>query len=133
MSTAVKGDKETVGKSAGKPGADGKPITRPQNGSEYLDSLRDDRTIYIYGERVKDVTTRQTRTVAGLDDALDVTVVDFDTEVRVAGFSQAEFARSHACFAVRYRFTPPLVGESERWFLTVRIRRCHLRPAQVMP
>ncbi len=32
-------------------------ITRPQNGSEYLESLRDDRAVYIYGERVKDVTT----------------------------------------------------------------------------
>src|SRR4029079_3140853 len=32
-------------------------VTRPQTGQEYLDSLRDDRTIYIYGERVKDVTT----------------------------------------------------------------------------
>src|SRR5262249_15317935 len=75
MSTAVKGDKETVGKPAGKPTGDGKAITRPQNGSEYLDSLRDDRTIYIYGERVKDVTThpafRNTaRMVARLYDAL---------------------------------------------------------------
>ena len=25
--------------------------TTPQTGAEYLDSLRDDRTIYIYGER----------------------------------------------------------------------------------
>ncbi len=30
---------------------------RPQTGAEYLDSLRDDREVYIYGERVKDVTT----------------------------------------------------------------------------
>ena len=43
MSTAVKGDKEAVGK----PSGDGKAVTRPQNGSEYLDSLRDDRTVYI--------------------------------------------------------------------------------------
>ena len=26
--------------------------TRPQTGNEYLDSLRDDRTVFIYGERV---------------------------------------------------------------------------------
>ncbi|MGZ3285020.1 MAG: 4-hydroxyphenylacetate 3-hydroxylase N-terminal domain-containing protein, partial [Xanthobacteraceae bacterium] len=32
-------------------------VTRPQTGAEYLDSLRDDRAVYIYGERVKDVTT----------------------------------------------------------------------------
>src|SRR5512138_345783 len=29
---------------------------RPQNGAEYLESLRDGREVYIYGERVKDVT-----------------------------------------------------------------------------
>ena len=50
-------------------------ITRPQNGSEYLESLRDGRDVYIYGERVKDVTThpafRNTaRMVARLYDAL---------------------------------------------------------------
>ena len=30
---------------------------RPFTGQEYLDSLRDGREVYIYGERVKDVTT----------------------------------------------------------------------------
>lgn len=30
---------------------------RPLTGAEYLASLRDDREIYIYGDRVKDVTT----------------------------------------------------------------------------
>src|SRR6185503_17047491 len=40
------------------PGATGNvKVTRPMNGNEFLESLRDDRTIYIYGERVKDVTT----------------------------------------------------------------------------
>ncbi|NUR98522.1 MAG: Pyoverdin chromophore biosynthetic protein pvcC, partial [Kribbellaceae bacterium] len=29
---------------------------RPMTGAEYLDSIRDDREIWIYGERVKDVT-----------------------------------------------------------------------------
>src|ERR1700691_2125631 len=47
----------------------------PQTGAEYLDSLRDDRTVYIYGERVKDVTTHPafrntSRMVARLYDAL---------------------------------------------------------------
>ena len=32
-------------------------VSRPQTGAEYLDSLRDDREVFIYGERVKDVTT----------------------------------------------------------------------------
>lgn len=31
--------------------------TRPFTGAEYLESLRDGREIYIYGDRVKDVTT----------------------------------------------------------------------------
>src|ERR1700712_2073462 len=48
---------------------------RPFTGKEYIDSLRDDREIYIYGERVKDVTTHPAfrnaaRTIARLYDAL---------------------------------------------------------------
>src|SRR5262249_20482716 len=47
----------------------------PLTGAEYLDSLRDDREIWIYGERVKDVTTHpafrnSARSVARLYDAL---------------------------------------------------------------
>ena len=34
-----------------------RPATRPFTGAEYLESLRDGREIWIYGERVKDVTT----------------------------------------------------------------------------
>src|SRR5258707_3478709 len=50
-------------------------VSRPQNGAEHLDSLRDDRAVFIYGERGKDVTThpafRNTaRMVARLYDAL---------------------------------------------------------------
>ena len=50
-------------------------VSRPQTGAEYLESLRDDRDVYIYGERVKDVTThpafRNTaRMIARLYDAL---------------------------------------------------------------
>ena len=49
--------------------------TRPITGDEYLESLRDGREIWIYGERVKDVTThpgfRNTvRMIARLYDAL---------------------------------------------------------------
>jgi 4-hydroxyphenylacetate 3-monooxygenase len=48
---------------------------RPQNGAEYLESLRDGREVYVYGERVADVTThpafRNTaRMTARLFDAL---------------------------------------------------------------
>jgi 4-hydroxyphenylacetate 3-monooxygenase len=49
--------------------------TRPFNGKEYLESLRDGREVYIYGERVKDVTTHPAfrnaaRSIARLYDAL---------------------------------------------------------------
>ncbi len=64
--------------------------TRPLNGAEYLDSIRDGREIYIYGERVKDVTThpafRNTaRMIARLYDALhdpatkDILTTETDT------------------------------------------------------
>src|SRR6202166_3352409 len=32
-------------------------VTKPQTGTEYIESLRDGREVFIYGERVKDVTT----------------------------------------------------------------------------
>ena len=48
---------------------------RPFTGAEYLESLRDGREVYIYGERVKDVTTHPAfrnaaRSIARLYDAL---------------------------------------------------------------
>ena len=48
---------------------------RPYTGAEYLESLKDGREVYIYGERVKDVTTHPAfrnaaRSVAKLYDAL---------------------------------------------------------------
>jgi len=50
-------------------------VTRPMNGKEYLDSLKDDREVYIQGERVKDVTEHPAfatpaRSMARLYDAL---------------------------------------------------------------
>src|ERR1700723_2800541 len=75
MAAGNKGDTQaTIEKPATKTGAAGSQTT-PQTGAEYLDSLRDDRTVYIYGERVKDVTThpafRNTaRMVARLFDAM---------------------------------------------------------------
>ena len=50
-------------------------VTTPMNGEQFLESLRDGREIYIYGERVKDVTTHPafrntSRMVARLYDAL---------------------------------------------------------------
>jgi 4-hydroxyphenylacetate 3-monooxygenase len=51
------------------------PKTRPMTGDEYIESLRDGREIYIYGERVKDVTSHPAflnpvRMTARLYDAL---------------------------------------------------------------
>ncbi|MGH6816110.1 MAG: 4-hydroxyphenylacetate 3-hydroxylase N-terminal domain-containing protein, partial [Hyphomicrobiaceae bacterium] len=48
---------------------------RPFTGAEFLESLRDDREVYIYGERVKDVTAHPAfrnaaASVAKLYDAL---------------------------------------------------------------
>jgi 4-hydroxyphenylacetate 3-monooxygenase len=61
---------------AARPETTGKiSATKPMTGEEFLESLRDGREVYIYGERVKDVTThpafRNTaRMVARLYDAL---------------------------------------------------------------
>jgi len=49
--------------------------TLPFTGAEYLDSIRDDREVWIYGKRVKDVTTHpafrnSARSIARLYDAL---------------------------------------------------------------
>ena len=73
MTAAAKGKKGDNGTTAGMSAK--ASTTKPQTGSEYLESLRDDRTVFIYGERVKDVTThpafRNTaRMVARLYDAL---------------------------------------------------------------
>jgi len=50
-------------------------VTRPMNGAEYIESIRDGREVYIYGERVRDVTTHpafrnSVRMIARMYDAL---------------------------------------------------------------
>jgi 4-hydroxyphenylacetate 3-monooxygenase len=52
-----------------------RPPTRPLTGDEYVESLRDDREVYLYGDRVADVTTHPAfrnpvRMTARLYDAL---------------------------------------------------------------
>ncbi|MBN9797465.1 MULTISPECIES: 4-hydroxyphenylacetate 3-hydroxylase family protein [Pseudonocardia] len=54
--------------------ADGR-VTRPMTGDEYIESLKDDREVYLYGEKVADVTTHPAfrnavRMTARLYDAL---------------------------------------------------------------
>lgn len=77
--------------------------TRPFTGEEYLESLRDGREVYVYGERVKDVTAHPAfrnvaRMVARLYDALhdpakkEVLTVETDTDN--GGFTHPFFRAS---------------------------------------
>ena len=74
--------------------------SRPYTGAEYLESLRDGREIWIYGERVKDVTThpafRNTaRMIARLYDALHdpakKDVLTTPTDTGTGGFTHKFF------------------------------------------
>jgi len=73
---------------------------RPFTGAEYLESLRDGREVYVYGERVKDVTTHPAfrnaaRSIARLYDALhdDKTkgVLTAPTDTGSGGFTHKFF------------------------------------------
>jgi len=77
-------------------GNDSATRVRPLTGAEYLDSIRDSREIWIYGERVKDVTThpafRNTvRMIARLYDALHdgprKPALTMDTDTGNGGFT----------------------------------------------
>src|SRR5919199_5912397 len=76
------------------------PASRPLTGQEYLESLRDGREIWLYGERVPDVTThpafRNTaRMVARLYDALHDSatrdVLTKETDTGSGGYSHRYF------------------------------------------
>ena len=73
---------------------------KPLTGAEYLESLRDGREVYIYGERVKDVTTHpafrnSARTIAKLYDALHDKahhdVLTTETDTGSGGYTQRFF------------------------------------------
>jgi 4-hydroxyphenylacetate 3-monooxygenase len=75
----------------------------PMTGEEYLASLRDGREVYIYGERVKDVTTHpafrnSARMIARLYDALHdparKAVLTTETDTGSGGFTHAFFRAS---------------------------------------
>src|SRR6202171_6669881 len=77
---------------------------RPSTGAEYLASLRDDREVYIYGERVEDVTTHPAfrnaaRSIARLYDALhDAKTKDLltsPTDTGSGGFTHKFFRPAH--------------------------------------
>src|SRR5918995_6378472 len=75
---------------------------RPFTGKEYLESLRDGREVYIYGERVKDVTVHpafrnSARSIARLYDSLhDPAARERLTTVDRAGI------RTHRFFTASY-------------------------------
>ncbi len=75
-------------------------VTRPMNGDEYLESLRDAREVWIYGERVKDVTTHPAfrnpaRMVARMYDSLHdpekKEVLTTETDTGSGGFTHKYF------------------------------------------
>lgn len=79
--------------------------TKPLTGQEYLDSLRDDREIWLDGEKVKDVTTHpafrnSARSIARLYDALhdpkykDILTTETDTGSGGYTFKYFKAARS---------------------------------------
>src|SRR6201991_4068533 len=83
----------------------GQPSSRPMTGDEYIESLRDDRQGYLYGERVTDVTTHPAfrnavRMTARLYDALhhrdtrDVLTTATDTGSRGVTMRYFRTARS---------------------------------------
>ncbi|HEY3609910.1 MAG TPA: 4-hydroxyphenylacetate 3-hydroxylase N-terminal domain-containing protein [Pseudonocardiaceae bacterium] len=79
--------------------------TRPLTGAEYIESLRDDREIFLYGERVKDVTTHPAfhnpvRMTARLYDALhdekNKGVLTTPTDTGSDGFTHPFFRTPHS-------------------------------------
>jgi aromatic ring hydroxylase len=79
--------------------------TRPLIGEEYVESLRDDREIYLYGERVRDVTTHPAfhnavRMTARLYDALHDPaqrgVLTVPTDTGSDGWTHSFFTTPHS-------------------------------------
>lgn len=77
---------------------------RPMTGEEYLDSLRDGREVYIYGERVTDVTEHpafrnSARSLAGLYDAIHAPGADgvlrVPTDTGNGGFTHPFFKSAY--------------------------------------
>jgi 4-hydroxyphenylacetate 3-monooxygenase len=82
----------------------GDTVCRPMTGDEYLESLRDQREVWIYGERVKDVTLHpafrnQARMVARMYDALHhpqtKAQLTCKTDTGSAGYTHRFFKASH--------------------------------------
>lgn len=83
--------------------ATSKIVARPMTGDEYLESLRDGREIYLYGERVKDVTTHpafrnSTRMIARMYNALHdpktKDIICSETDTGSGGYTHSFFRAS---------------------------------------
>jgi aromatic ring hydroxylase len=79
--------------------------SRPMTGAEYLESLRDDREIFLYGDRVKDITSHPAfhnpaRMVARLYDALHdpatKDVLTCPTDTGSGGYTHRFFTTPHS-------------------------------------
>jgi 4-hydroxyphenylacetate 3-monooxygenase len=84
--------------------------TRPMNGEEYLESLRDGRNVWIHGERVDDVTTHPAfrngaRMAARLYDGLHAPetkdVLTTETDTGSGGYTQKFFRASKSAEELR--------------------------------
>lgn len=80
-------------------------MSRPMTGPEYVESLKDDREVYLYGERVRDVTTHPAfhnpvRMTARLYDALHDPEANGDliapTDTGSGGYTHKFFTASHS-------------------------------------
>ena len=75
---------------------------RPQTGDEYIESLRDGREVWIYGDRVKDVTTHPAfstpiKSIARLYDALhDGSIPTVPTDTGSGGYTHPFFKVSRS-------------------------------------
>ena len=86
--------------------AGGGRVTRPMNGQEYLESLRDGREIYIYGEKVDDVTThpgvpqqraqRSPGSTTRLHDPAHKDVLTAETDTGTGGYTHPFFQAPHS-------------------------------------
>jgi 4-hydroxyphenylacetate 3-monooxygenase len=89
----------------GTPDPDKPTASRPMTGDEYIESLRDDREVWIYGERVADVTThpafrnpvRMTaRLYDSLHDPANKDVLTTPTDTGSGGFTHPFFRAPHS-------------------------------------
>src|SRR6266849_2156615 len=117
--------------------APGRP--RPFTGKEFLESLRDGREIWIYGERVEDVTTHPAfrnpaRMLARLYDALHEpatqAMLTCATDTGSGGYTHRYF---RATLGANADFYTPYQDNARRWYRAAQERVLYLNHALVQP